>query len=106
MSKLNLTDSVEKIITKMSDGNPGAMNVLIIASQINPFGLFEIVLPLDELELYGSDIYQLWNDCCKRDISRVKEVLKLWQEGKISKEEIHNHVKQPWGISFDSYFNS
>ncbi len=84
--RLKLEDTTLDIITKMSDGNPGAMNVImqIISSKVDGdsiFGGLGSILQLDSFGIYGSDIYVLNNDICGRDISRTIAVLRAVQLG-------------------------
>ena len=65
-TKLELTDSLQDAITKLSERNPGAMSFLfeIIKHQgNNPIESFSEFLTIDSMHLYGSHLYMLWNDC-------------------------------------------
>lgn len=104
MSKIDITDSVADIVTKMSEGNPGAMTVVVklVKEMEKDIQVLNIILCLDEhLELYGSRLYQLWNDCCDRDIQKVIQIVRLYMNGDISKKEILEHVNKPWGEPFE-----
>jgi len=35
------------------------------------------------MELYGSRLYQLWNDCCDRDLGTVYKVLDQYSDSDI-----------------------
>ena len=60
-----------------------------------------LLLFCDTLELYGSKIYMLWNDCCNRDIKEVDKVLRNCQMGNLSKEAIHKNLNQGRGTPFE-----
>jgi len=89
MSKIKLNDSGLEIITKMSDGNPGAMSALaeLIKNneRIDPdsvLGPLGAILYLDSVKIYGSDIYILFNDKCNRDVRKLIMLLRAAQMGK------------------------
>lgn len=88
MSKIQLTDSVLEMIMKMVDGNPGAImaitELMNNAERIDPqsaFGPISPILSLDTNEIYGSDIYILFNDKCKRDPRKCLLLLRAVQLG-------------------------
>lgn len=98
--RIELTDTPLDSIIKMSEGNPGAMNFMMMAISEDPMNVIKLILPLDTLELYGPKAYMLWNDCCDRDLSRVHKVLDAWREGRISKEEIQTNLSRGRGTPF------
>ena len=53
-----------EMIMTMSEGNPGAMKV-IMDMMNNPRSLLDILL-LDSLDIRGSKIWMLYSDCCNR----------------------------------------
>lgn len=72
MSKLDLADSAQTILIKMSEGNPGALSFLLdLFTEKGPMDFCQVCLKLDGAELYGSHIYMLWNDCCNRDLDKT-----------------------------------
>lgn len=88
MSKIQLTDTVLEMIMKMVDGNPGAImsitELMNNAETIDPqsaFGSISPILSLDTNEIYGSDIYILFNDKCKRDSRKCLLLLRAVQLG-------------------------
>lgn len=89
MSKINLTDSAMDVVLKMSDGNPGAMGVIMemlqpAANEIDPdsvMGGMMKILALDTLGIYGTDIYVLHSDICGRDMVKMFAVLRAHQLG-------------------------
>lgn len=64
-------------------------------------GEYSKLATLAKFGISGSRAYQLWNDCCDRDTKKAAEVLQLAQDGKISREELYEHVFQPRGTAFD-----
>ena len=97
MSRLHLTDTVFTIVEKMCEGNPGAMQVCMELLNNDPAYL----LLCDTLELYGEELYMLWNDCCGRDLPKMKKVLDAVRTGKISEATVHEHLKGGYGKPFE-----
>lgn len=91
--RITLEDTLESALTKMSEGNPGALNTLMEIFTKNPKidpndfmqGLGPI-LSLDSFGIYGTDIYILHNDICERDIVKTLAVLRAVQLGFFKRE--------------------
>jgi len=73
MSKIKLKDSLEDIMFKMSEGNPGALKVLTKILVID--GLISILV-LDDMGIYGSKIWVGYKDHCGMDINKYIELIK------------------------------
>jgi len=93
-------DSVEEMLIKMSEGNPGAMRVLMDLAEISPIvdpqnlvGAFGPILNLDVVGLYGPNIWMLYKDVCGEDYYKVLVLLRSCQIGLISKAELIGLVK-------------
>jgi hypothetical protein len=88
--RLKLEDSMQDAVFKMSEGNPGAINVLmpLIMSKED----FHLVLNLDSIGLYGTNIYKLANDCCNGDMDKFKSVLSAWNKSKVTRSTILQNV--------------
>lgn len=91
MSKITLADNVMSAVIKMCEGNPGVMTALMeiikCSKQVDPddfMGGLGKILALDTLEIYGTNIYVLWNDICDRNTSKMIAVLRANQLGFIS----------------------
>lgn len=89
--RIALTDSTIQVVTKMSDGNPGAaitlMQMLKTGSTIDPDGFaggLGFILLLDTYGIYGSDIYVLNNDICDSNMNKTCAVLRACQLGLFS----------------------
>ena len=85
MSKeiIDLTDSMMSAIMKLSEGNPGAMQVCMKimdkAEEIDPdamLGGLGVLLSLDTHQIYGSKIWMLYKDMCGEDIVKTLAVLR------------------------------
>jgi hypothetical protein len=88
MSRINLTDNTVDVITKMAEGNPGAltamMNLIKETPKIDPdniMGSIGTLLMLDTWGIYGTDIYVLWSDICGRDTAKTISVIRACQLG-------------------------
>ena len=95
MSRIKLTDTTLDVVTKMSDGNPGAINTMMLilkeAKNIDPQAFMDglsVLLSLDDMGIYGTEIYILSNDQCNRDIRKLLMLLRATQLGFISRERI------------------
>lgn len=86
--KLSLTDTPKDILTKMSNGNPGCISFLMGVLNNSNEDFFYCCLKLDSMEMYGSEIYQLWNDCCDRDTDKTIQIIRTY-----SNKEIISHVR-------------
>lgn len=88
MAKIQLTDTTMDALVKMADGNPGAATAMIAimkdAEKIDPdsaLGGLGNILQLDDIGIYGTDIYVLWSDICERDSVKFIGVLRAVQLG-------------------------
>lgn len=85
--KIKLTDSTMDVVVKMSEGNPGAMNVIMQMLQPNnidpdnAMGGLGAILLMDTYGIYGTDIYILNNDICDRSLPKTLAVLRATQMG-------------------------
>ena len=83
----------------MAEGNPGCLQFICELVRL-PEG-WEAFLVLKDLGLSGSRAYQYWNDCHDRDTVQAAELLMLYKAGKITQEEIIDHVDLPFGERFN-----
>ena len=100
MARFELTMSVEDVLMKMADGNPGALSCLIEFMNADPISALNSMMILDDLDIYGTKVYILWNDCCGRDINKFKETIKRFWLGEFTKEQIHENLSQTYGTPF------
>lgn len=77
MARAVETDSIEDIVVKMAEGNPGAATVLIklLTQPDKRIGLF-LVLWLDEFEIYGPSIWILYKDWCFENIDLLVDSIR------------------------------
>lgn len=95
MSRITLQDNNMSAVVKMAGGNMGAVSPLIellaYGGQIDPDGFcggLGLILLLDTLEIYDTDIYVLYSDICDRDIVKMATAIRAFQLGFISKEKL------------------
>jgi hypothetical protein len=94
--RIKLTDKTCDVVTKMSEGNSGAMNVLLYMLRPNTIDLdnwlggLGAILMLDSLGIHGADIYVLYNDICKRSLAKTLAVLRAIQLGLFKGDVLKN----------------
>ena len=73
MSRLKLNMSMEDVMYTMSEGNPGALNVLCALLSDDIIGGFSTIMGLDGMGIYGSQIFVCAKDICGGDMEVFKE---------------------------------
>lgn len=74
--KISLKDSVQDVIVKMSEGNPGAINVLIqLYDPKDPETVFEM-LQLDDMNIRGSQIWVGFKDFAGGDMKKFRAAIR------------------------------
>lgn len=91
----SFTMSVEDILYALSEGNPGALTVMIEAltngEKIDPdsaMGNFTGLMSFDSYGIYGSKIWLLYNDICGRNIVKALALLRACQMGMMNISEV------------------
>ena len=79
-TRISETDTLYTIIDKMAAGNPGAMTVVSKMFTRNPAA----ILLLDQLEIYGTNIWQLYRNACKCSIKATIGALQAVHDGLIA----------------------
>jgi hypothetical protein len=86
--RIKLNDSVTEMFFKLSEGDLGALNVLMEAFKQSPtidpdcrLKGFGILLMCDTLGLYGSRIWTLYKDVCGSDLVKFIAVIRGSQLG-------------------------
>lgn len=99
-TKIQLTDSTQDALLKMSEGNPGALTVCVQilknGEQIDPdnaMGGLGVILFLDTLGLYGPKIWMLFADVCEHNLSKMLAVLRAAQLGLITDKQLGQAVE-------------
>ena len=90
-TRIQLQDSTMNVVTKMSEGNPGAINVIMLLltragtiDKNDAMGGIGKVLLLDTFGIYGTDIYVFYSDICGSDLVKMVAVLRATQMGLFS----------------------
>ena len=91
--------SDKEMIVNVSKGNPGCIAFLMELARI-PEGKAAL-RTLQKFGIIGSRAYQLWNDCCDRNTQEAAEILGYIEDGRISDEEMRDHIFQPRGTAFN-----
>jgi len=95
--RIELSDSMMNIMMKLSDGNPGGLNVCmqLLQSKHDPdsiFGGLGNLLALDTHGIYGSNVWILFKDCCSSSILNVVTVLRAIQLGIVPEKTVWEHI--------------
>ena len=96
----DLMDPREGII-KLCKGNPGALSALsmmvMASAETDPdsaFGATTPLITLDEMAIYGSDIWILFKDVCKQDVTVTLAMLRATQLGLLTHKEVKAALTQ------------
>ena len=97
MTRVQLEMNIGEIILVMSDGIPGAIivmaNCIAKSDSIDPqnmLGGLGIILDLDTLKIYGSDIWILYSRYCWEDLTKFMAVLRAWQLGFLTDQQVRD----------------
>lgn len=96
--KITAEQSVFDMIMTMSEGNPGAMNVIMQMLE-NPRSLLDVFL-CDSLDIRGYKIYMLYNDCCERNEDKFNRTLMMLRCGVFSEQQIQENLNLVRAIPF------
>ena len=96
--KLGLDMSMFDIVFTMSEGNPGALNVVMQMLE-DPSLTLDLLL-CDSYGIRGSQLYMLHNDCCGRNNDKFRRTLKMIRCGIFSREQIKENLNLPRAIPF------
>lgn len=82
MNRIKLSDNPTIAITKLTEGNYGAINACCLLMKkgcsIYPYeNGFEYIKNLDDIGIYGTDIYVLWHDICQCDLEKMIRLLRI-----------------------------
>ena len=96
--KISANMSTLEMIMIMCEGNPGALNVIM--QMINtPSGFLDLLF-CDSLDIRGSKLYMLHNDCCGRDNDKFNRTLMMIRCGFFSDEQIQSNLDLVRAIPF------
>jgi len=99
MARITLDMHINDALFAISDGNPGAITVLLESIKrnqeidpMNAFGPWGLVLNLDEFEIYGPRIWGLYKNLCGEDLPRTTAVVRAVQLGLLSRETLDQAI--------------
>lgn len=93
-SDMNMMD----MMMVMSEGNPGALNILMQMMQ-NPRSMMDIFL-LDSLDIRGSKIWMLYSDSCSKNPGKFNRTLMALRVGAYTQEEIQGNLGLCYALPF------
>ena len=107
MTRVKLDMTFVDTVYVLSEGNPGACQVLMQmwdkGKEIDPHDLLAPlgnILFLDTLKIYSFRIWQLFSDVCKRDLHHMLGLLRAVQLGFLEEEKLH-HAIDNYGEGID-----
>ena len=92
--------TMREMLMVMSEGNIGALNVLMNMMKNDPFGFFSI-LPLDSMDIRGEQIWRLYKDCSGENFDKFMRTIDVLRSGGYTQEEITaNLTNEYYSIPF------
>lgn len=75
-NKITMTMPPEDLLDRMTEGNPGAIRVMIeIFDKHGPEGIFTVIT-MDDMNIRGSQIWVGYKDHCKQNIDKFIKAIK------------------------------
>lgn len=96
--KITSDMSIMDMMMTMSEGNPGALTVLMQMMQ-DPRGFMDILL-LDTLDIRGSKVWMLYSDSCDKNTGKFNRTLMALRCGAYSEEEIQENLGLCYALPF------
>ena len=72
---IELSMSIQDVIVRMSEGNPGAITVMTEIIGADPLNGFFKILDLDDMNMRGEQIWVAFKDHCGSDIQKLLDAL-------------------------------
>lgn len=111
--RIDLTDDAMSAVAKMADGNPGALNVLVLlftkSEEIDPdamLGGFGNILSLDTHDIYGARIWQFYKDLCGQDLVKMIGLMRAVQLGFMPESELYAGIDGRATVDIDGYMEA
>jgi hypothetical protein len=73
--EIKLTNNINDLLFKMSEGNPGALRVLMDILKMNELNGFFLILSLDDMNIRGTQIWVGYKNFCGEDIFKFIEAV-------------------------------
>lgn len=93
MGRLKIFETTTQNFINFAGGNPGAITTLLELQKTVGDKTALYLITLDKMGLYEDKLYMLWNDCCKRDVSKVITILDYYEKGIIKQKDIDERIK-------------
>lgn len=98
-TRITLDDNMQGAVIKLSDGNPGAVNVLMqlltTEEVIDPdsvLGPLGTILHLDSHGIYGSRIWMLYKDVCGENLNILVGICRAVQLGILGDSKLDHAI--------------
>lgn len=99
MSRLKLEMNINDALFALSDGNPGAIKVLMDSMEHNEridpdsgLGELGLILNLDQFGIYENRIWRLYKEVCGEDLPRTTAVVRAVQLGILPRETLDRAI--------------
>lgn len=99
--RIGLSDTTLSAVQKLSEGNPGAitvlMEIILKGGPIDPQSAFKEwtgLMGLDSHGIYGSDIWVLYKDVCGQDLINLLAVLRAVQMGFLRRADVFSAIRR------------
>ncbi len=97
--RIEITDTVQDVVLKLAGGNPGAIRVCVEllkdSESIDPdniLGGLGVLMSLDTLGIYESDIWLLYKDVCGERLAAMVAVLRGLQLGLVGQHAVKGAI--------------
>ena len=112
MSRINLCMQINDVLWAMSEGNPGAIYVIMEGYRhgeyIDPDNVWRqwaFLLHLDEFQIYGSRIWMLYKDVCKENLAHTIGAVRSVQLGITSLDDLNSAINGNSKIDLEDALN-
>lgn len=112
MSRLNLGMHLNDVLWAISEGNPGAIHVIMdgmrYGESIDPDNAFQgygLPLHLDEFQIYGSRVWMLYKDVCRENLAHTIGTLRSVQLGITSLDDLNSAIDGNNKINLEDVLN-
>lgn len=92
MNRIKPEHTTQDVVLEMSDGNPGAINtMMVMLTQMPALStgvVLQFLMTLDSWEIYGSGIYLLCNEKCDRDPDKLVTLVRAVILGHAERDQV------------------
>lgn len=88
------------LVEKISEGNPGALEVCAALIMDPRPTAFMHLLAFDDQDIRGGNIWTLYKDCCHQNKDNLCATMRMLQFGLLSSEEIKANLARLTPLSF------